>query len=151
LQEKLVVTYIVGWAIPKNSFEKIDVCNDSLQTNCLCGWRTYKVDYVPAYVKEEKIKSMVTNPLSWTTNSNDVDAKYNRGSVLRDFSKIIRNTTDAQIHEGVLWVNRPKFPGSVFYRSKNYHIGDINLFYMNMRENIQQRIYSYLKTHSLKT
>src|SRR5678810_700340 len=26
LQDKLVVTYIVGWAIPQNSFEKIEVC-----------------------------------------------------------------------------------------------------------------------------
>jgi hypothetical protein len=151
LQEKLVVTYIVGWAIPQNSFQKIEACKDSLQTNCFCGWRTYKVDYVPAYVKEEKTISIVTNPLSWTTNPNNVDAKYNKGSVLRDFSRIIKNTTDAQIHEGVLWVHKPKFPGSVFYHSKNYHIGDINLFYMNMRENIQQRIFSYLKTHSLKT
>ena len=151
LQEKLVVAYIVGWPIPKNSFQKIEVCKDSLQTNCFSGWRTYKLDYIPAYVKKEKVKSEVTNPLSWTTNSEHVDSKYNKGSVLRDFSKIVKNTTDAQIHDGVLWVNRPKFPGSMFYRSKNYHIGDINLFYMNLRVNIEQRIFSYLKTHSLKT
>jgi len=151
LQERLVVAYIVGWPIPKNSFEKIEVCKDSLQTNCFCGWRTFKVDYLPEYVKKEKIKSEVTNPLSWTTNSEHMDSKHNKGSVLKDFSKIVKNTTDAQIHDGVLWVNRPKFPGSVFYRSKNYHIGDINLFYMNLRQNIEQRIFSYLKTHSLKT
>jgi hypothetical protein len=151
LQEKLVVAYFVGWPVPENSFEKIEVCKDSMQTNCYCGWRTYKVGYIPDYVKKEKIKSQVTNPLSWTTNSEYMDATYNKGAVLRDFAKIIKNTTDAQIHEGVLWVNKPKFPGSVFYRSKNYHIGDINLFYMNMRENIEQRILSYLKNHSLKT
>ena len=150
LQDKLVVAYIIGWPVPQNSFERIEICKDSLQTNCFGGWRTYKTDYVPGYVKEEKIKSQVTNPLSWTTNSEPVDAKYNKGSVLKDFTKIIKNTTDAQIHEGVLWVSRPKFPGSVFYRSKNYHIGDINLFYMNLRENIEQRIFSYFKTHSLK-
>ena len=150
LQQKLVVAYIVGWPVPQNSFKKIEICKDSLQTNCFCGWRTYKIDYVPAYVKEEKMKSQVTNPLSWTTNSEHVDSKYNKGSVLRDFPKIIKNSTDAQIHEGVLWVNKPKFPGSVFFRSKNYHIGDINLFYMNLRENIEQRIFSYFKTHSLK-
>jgi hypothetical protein len=95
----------------------------------------------------EQAMSYVTNPLSWTTNSNYVSAEKNKGSVLRDFSKVIPHSTDAQNHDGILWVNRPKFPGAVFYRSRNYHIGDINLFYMNMRENIEQRIFSYLKTH----
>jgi hypothetical protein len=150
LQQKLVVAYILGWPIPQNSFEKLPVCKDSLQTNCFCGWRTLRVDYMPVYVQTERTVSYVTNPLSWTTSTEYADAKLNKGSVLRDFDKVTPNTTDAQIHEGVLWVNRPKFPGSVFYRSRNYHIGDINLFYMNMRENIEQRIFSYLKTHSFK-
>lgn len=150
LQQKLVVAYIVGWPVPQNSFEKIPICKDSLQTNCFCGWRTLKVDYMPSYIKTEKNTSYVTNPLSWTTTTDYVNARQNKGSVLKNFGKIIPKTTDAQIHESVLWVNRPKFPGSVFYRSRNYHIGDINLFYMNIRENIEQRIFSYMKTHSLK-
>jgi hypothetical protein len=147
LQQKLVVGYFIGWPTPQNSFEKIPVCEDSLQTNCFCGWRTFKKNYTPSYVKEEKTISYVTNPLSWTTTSEYVGTEKHKGSVLRDFNKVIPNTTDAQIHNGVLWVNKPKFPGAIFYRSRNYHIGDINLFYMNMRENIEQRISAYMKNH----
>jgi hypothetical protein len=147
LQQKLVVAYIVGWPTPQNSFEKIPLCNDSLQTNCFCGWRTFKKNYMPAYVKKETTSSYVTNPLSWTTTTEPIGSEKNKGSVLRDFNKIILHTTDAQIHNGILWVNKPKFPGAIFYQSRNYHIGDINLFYMNMRENIEQRIFSYFKTH----
>lgn len=147
LQQKLIVAYIVGWPIPQNSFEKIPVCNDSLQTNCFCGWRTFKKNYTPLYITSEKTTSYVTNPLSWTTTAQHIISGENKGSVLRDFNKIISHTTDAQIHNGILWVNKPQFPGAIFYRSRNYHIGDINLFYMNLRENIEQRIFSYLKTH----
>lgn len=147
LQQKLVVAYIVGWPIPENSFEKITGCTDSLQTNCFCGWRTFKENYIPVYIRNEQTVSFVTNPLSWTTTNEYISLEKNKGSVLRDFNKIIRHTTDAQIHNGVLWANKPKFPGAIFYQSKNYHIGDINLFYMNMRENIEQRIFSYLKAH----
>lgn len=147
LQQKLVVAYIVGWSIPENSFEKITGCTDSLQTNCFCGWRTFKENYIPVYIRNEQTVSFVTNPLSWTTTNEYISLEKNKGSVLRDFNKIIRHTTDAQIHNGVLWANKPKFPGAIFYQSKNYHIGDINLFYMNMRENIEQRIFSYLKAH----
>lgn len=147
LQQNLVVAYIVGWPIAQNSFEKIPVCNDSLQTNCFCGWRTFKKNYTPAYITKENTISYVTNPLSWTTTEEYTSSEKNRGSILRDFNKIISHTTDAQIHNGILWVNKPEFPGAIFYRSRNYHIGDINLFYMNLRENIEQRIFSYLKTH----
>lgn len=146
LQQKLVVAYIVGWPVPQNSYEKIPVCKDSLQTNCLCGWRTLKKNYLPSYVKKERVNSFVTNPLSWTTDDRHVSAEANRGAVLRNFNRIAAHTTDAQIHQNVLWVKKPKFPGAFFYRSKNYHVGDINLFYMNMRENIEQRIHAYLAT-----
>jgi hypothetical protein len=149
LQQKLIVAYLVGWPIPQNSFEHISVCNDSLQTGCFCGWRTFKKGYVPEYVGTEPSVSFVTNPLSWKTNNEYVDEQKNKGSILRDFEKVIPHATDAQIHDGVLWSGKPKFPGAVFYRSKNYHIADINLFYMNIRENVEQRIRSYYRSQSL--
>jgi hypothetical protein len=40
---------------------------------------------------------------------------------------------------------KPKFPGSAFMRTKNYHPGDLNLFYMNVQKNAQDRIQAYLK------
>ena len=97
------------------------------------------------YVENEQPVSYVTNPLSWDTTKNYVSAQQNQGSILRDFNKLIPHTADAQIHEGVLWINKPKFPGSAFYASKNYHIADINLFYMNLRRNIETRIMTYLR------
>lgn len=145
LQKKLIAAYIIGWPVLQNSFKAIPVCRDSTQTGCFCSWRTFRRNYTPAYVHSENPISYVTNPLSWTTTDEYVNRAKNKGSVLRDFNKIFPATTGAQIHDGILWVNRPKFPGSVFYRSKNYHIADINLFYMNMRENIEQRIFAYLK------
>ena len=90
-------------------------------------------------------ESYVTNPLTWTTDEVYAPASLNKGAVLRDFNTINKYVTDAQVHENYLWVKKPKFRGSVFYRSKNYHIGDINLFYLNIRSNIQTRIRLFWK------
>jgi len=150
LQKQLVAAYIVGMAIPKNSFSSLKMCEDSLQTGCICGWRTFRKGYKAPYVKAEKEFSLVTNPITWKTDSEYAHKKLNRGSVLFKFNKIYKRTTDAQIFEGVIWVKRPKFPWSFFYSTKNYHVGDINLYYMNIRENIDQRIKSYFHNHSLK-
>lgn len=145
LANRLVVAYILGWAIPKKYFTSITMCKDSIQTGCVCGWRTFRKGYIPFYLKNEKGNSWVTNPLTWTTENTYANKKENKGSVLRNFNKIYKSTTDAQISNGLLYVKKPKFPGSFFYFTKNYHIGDINLFYINLRENIRQRIMAFWK------
>jgi hypothetical protein len=145
LKKKLVAAYILGWAIPLNYFKELSVCVKPDQVNCFCGWRTYRKGYVPAYIQKEHPISFVTNPLSWDTTHEFVSSINNQGSILRDFSKVVLHTTNARIHNGVLWVDRPKFPGSFLYTSKNYHIGDVNLFYMNLRHNIEERIFAFIK------
>lgn len=144
LANRLVVAYIPGMNIPKNAFNFLKACTDSLQTGCFCGWRTYQKGYEPDMAARYQ-ESFVTNPLTWTTNETYAPAALNKGAVLRNFHKIYRNVADAQVHGGYLWVNKPKFPGSFLYRSKNYHIGDINLFYLNIRSNIQTRIRLFWK------
>jgi hypothetical protein len=51
---------------------------------------------------------------------------------------------DARIEGSILW-SLPHFPGSFLMKKKNLHIGDINLFYMNIRENAETRVNEYKK------
>jgi hypothetical protein len=145
LQKQLVVAYVVGMAIPKEYFSTLKMCTDSLQTSCLCGWRTFRKGYKPSYVKKAIGGSFVTNPLTWKTDGEYASQKMNNGSVLYKFNKLYKATTDAQINTDVLWVKKPKFPWSFLYFSRNYHAGDINLYYLNLRQNTGQRINSYFK------
>jgi len=150
LQKQLVAAYIVGMTIPQNSFSSLKTCEDSLQTGCVCGWRTFREGYKAPYLEVEKDFSLVTNPITWKTDSVYAPKKLNTGSVLFKFNKIYKRTTDARIYEGIIWVRRPKFPWSFLYSTKNYHVGDINLYYMNIRENIGQRINSYFHNQLMK-
>jgi Protein of unknown function (DUF3089) len=145
LYRQLVVAYITGWSVPKEYFTTLKMCADSLQTGCICSWRTFRNGYVPSYLRFEKGNSFVTNPLNWTTNELYAPRKLNKGSVLFKYNKVYKHTTDAHISNGFLYVKKPKFPWSFLYFSKNYHVGDINLFYLNIRENLQQRIRSFNK------
>jgi len=145
LHNKLVVAYIIGWPVPKEYFSSLKICSDSLQTGCICSWRTFRKDYIPPLLKKEKGNSYVTNPLNWTTGNDYAAKKMNKGSVLMKFNKVYSHTTDAQISNGFLYVKKPIFPWSFLYFSKNYHVGDINLFYLNIRENIRQRISAFWK------
>jgi len=147
LSKQLVVAYVTGWAVPKEYFTSLKICNDSLQTGCICSWRTLRNGYVPAFLNTENGNSYVTNPLTWTTDSVYAPKKLNKGSVLKKFNKVYKQTTDAQVSNGFLYVRKPQFPWSFLYLTKNYHIGDINLYYLNLRENISQRIRSFQKNN----
>lgn len=140
LRNRLVVAYILGWPVPKDYFTTLKMCEDSLQTGCICSWRTLKRNYIPHYLKNENGNSFVTNPLTWTTGTEYASRKLNKGSVLLNFNKVYKHTTDAQVQNGFLYVRKPRFPGSFLYFTRNYHAGDINLFYINLGENISRRI-----------
>jgi hypothetical protein len=145
LKNKLVAAYIIGMPLPRNYFSALSPCTDSTQTGCFVGWRTYLEGYEPEYIQKEDPRSYVVNPLTWTTTEAYAPRDLNQGAVVftKDFNKVVYKLVDAQVHDGVLWVHRPHFPGSFLYRSKNYHIGDINLFYVNIRNNVRTRIHYY--------
>lgn len=149
LASQLVAAYIIGWGVPKEYFSGIKMCNDSLQTGCICSWRTLRRGFVPPILRDENGNSYVTNPLNWTTTDKYASRKENKGSVLKNFNRIYKGTTDALISNGLLFVRRPRFPGSFLYIKRNYHIGDINLYYVNVRDNVRQRIASYRRQKKL--
>ncbi|MEN9549528.1 MAG: hypothetical protein RIR12_2119 [Bacteroidota bacterium] len=145
LQNKLVVAYVIGWPVAKSYVTNISMCYDSLQTGCICSWRTLRKGFTPSYMRAENGNSYATNPLIWTMDNTYAPRTKNKGSVLVKFNKVVKHTTDAQLENGLLFVKKPKFPWSFLYFTKNYHVGDINLFYVNLQEDIKRRIGLYWK------
>jgi len=146
LKNRLVVAYLVGIYVDKNQFETIPVCKDSLQTGCFVSWRTFRRDFEgPQYISLEPTTATVVNPLTWTTDTTLAPRSMNKGAVLYKYNKVFPHTNDAQVKGNILWISKPKFPGGALYNSKNYHVGDINLFYMNIRQDIRRRISLFWK------
>ena len=140
LQKKLVIAYIIGIPVEEKYFSSLKPCNNPDQTGCYCSWRTFKQNYESDYVKKETEKIHVTNPITWSDSEPLADRSQNKGSVLLNFNKLYKNVADANIHNGILWTRKPKFFGKVFYKTKNYHAADLNLYYLSIRENVKRRI-----------
>jgi hypothetical protein len=144
LQKRLVVAYLVGIPVGKNNYKNIKVCENADETGCFCTWRTFAKGYIPKKAAHGKGIEVV-NPLSWTTEETYAPNELNLGGVVKDFKKIRTGIVDAQVHEGMIWASRPRFPGSFLLRIKNYHAGDYNLYYMNVRENAVNRVRNFYK------
>jgi hypothetical protein len=143
LQKQLVAAYLVGIPVEKGYFQNIPACDSANATQCVCSWRTYQTGNFPPYFRKEE-QVVVTNPLSWKTDTLTAPRELNKGAVLLKFDKVLPAVCDAKIEKGYLWVSKPKFPGSFLYNNPNYHIADYNLFYLNVRENVGLRLTTYL-------
>lgn len=142
LQKQLVAAYIIGIPVKKDAFNNISPCRDSLDTGCYCSWRTFRRGAKPRRPEPEML---VTNPLLWTTGEAYAGPELNRGAVLYPFEKLRPGATDAQVHGPILWAKKPRFPGSFLLVRRNYHAGDFNLYYLNVRENAQARVRAFLE------
>ena len=146
LGNKLVCAYIIGLPVTENYFSSLKPCKDSLSTGCFVSWRSFKSGYEgDDYIIKENFKVFVTNPLTWTSDSAYAPSSYNKGGILQKFNKLVPGVVSAQIHKNILWTSKPNVPGKFLLTQKNYHVGDINLFYMNIRENVAARISAFLK------
>ena len=143
LQDQLVVAYLVGMPVSKDRFEQIPNCTTPTQTGCICAWQTFKKGYYPDYQPKGN-NVLATNPLTWTTEPTYAPKSLNQGGVLRNFDKVFLELADAQVHEGLLWATKPKFPGSFFVWTPRYHIVDYNLYYFNVRNNAVERVEAFL-------
>jgi len=142
LERQLVAAYIVGWPVEKDFFQALRPCQFPTDTDCFCTWRTWERKYGRRKAFQPEV--ICTNPIVWTT----ADGKYaaataNLGGVVRPFTTLRPGLTDAEVYKGVLLATKPKFPGSILFIRKNYHIGDFNLYYMNVRENAKARVEAF--------
>lgn len=147
LQKKLVAAYIVGMPIEKKEFTHLQPCENADETGCWMTWNTYAFDYYPPNYEEVYKNCVSTNPLNWTLDDTPASYEDNKGGVLKNYKKILKNVCDAQNQEGILWIHKPKFFGSGLLNWQRYHIVDYNLFYLNIRENVAHRVAQYLQNN----
>lgn len=142
LQKKLVAAYLVGRAVPKNAFENIPPSNAPEQVGAWSSWCTFSRDFYPASYQTWYRGALTTNPLTWNSDPGFVPKEKNLGGVGFKFT-MVPKFADAQSLDGILWINKPYVTGRFWVRVKNWHRADMNLFWMNIRENAAVRTKAY--------
>lgn len=143
LRRQLVAAYLIGYKVRPDEYQTIRPCADSLATGCFVTYNAVVTgnDYAPFQ------PFAGTNPLTWTPDTLRPPAALNLGGISQGFKRIDPHVTDAQVHQGLLWVTPPK-PGGYprFLLSGrpelrySFHIADYGLFYLSIRENAKARV-----------
>jgi hypothetical protein len=146
LSKKLIAGYLIGIPVEKNLYLSIPLCTDSLSTGCVMSWRTFREGYRNNLNTLNDSSVLVTNPVIWTLSPETANRSEAKGAVLYNFNKVYSSTHRTTIRGNILEISKPKFPGSFLYNVKNYHAGDINLFYLDIRMDVRRRYEQYIKS-----
>jgi len=146
LKKRLVCAYVVGYPIENNAFKKLPVGEKPDQTGCFVSWCTYAKGEFPQGISAAKKNAFCVNPLSWTTSEQWASPELHQG-IMFGFEYVVPNTVGAGIEptNKVLWIETPVVLDEKKEPIKNYHQYDYNLFWMNIRQNVKDRIDAYLK------
>lgn len=141
LQKQLVAAYIPGVGLDKNQFQTIPFMEHPDQTGGFVTWNTFKKKFDQEKYKWLKGK-VVINPVTWDTT---VFAKRDlHKGFLYSNGKLYKKSFDTHTDNGVIWISTPHFPHRyVAFTMKNYHSGDVNLFWEDIRENALLRVQNY--------
>jgi hypothetical protein len=171
LRERLVAAYPIGFGINREEMAKavpdVPVCESAEQIGCVVTWNAVGPKAQPW---GDPRKNICVNPLTWRADGAAAEASLNLGGVAypgtfegtladvkgvpEDFiaAKPVLETAvaDAQCVDGMLLV---KEIHSKNYAARpmgrdNYHIYDYNLFHMNLRRNVEQRVAAYLQSRA---
>jgi len=144
LQTRLVAAYLVGIPVEGDFFESIPPCQSPGQVGCYVTWRSIKYGYIPSW-HDPGADIVTTNPLLWNTSSTPAPKELSLGLVVPTYKGYLPQRVDAMVNNGILWVHKPKFPGSALFNRRNFHIADYNLFYVDVRVNAQARTEVFLR------
>tara|TARA_R110002033_G_scaffold36589_1_gene75145 strand:+ start:2317 stop:3282 length:966 start_codon:yes stop_codon:yes gene_type:complete len=143
---QLIAAYLVGMGIQPNEFKTIKPMTKPDETGGFVSWNTRKKG---SYPKNKNVYkgAVTTNPITWddaksTTLNQHKGFLYSNGKLYTKALKI-------EITDGMVWSTNPKFPLRFFMSFvKNYHVGDINLFWQDIKENVELRTKSWLENNS---
>lgn len=142
LKSKLVAAYLIGHEFRKDEFANIPFSDKFNQTGCFITYNAYEWGTNASKLKTSILDKACTNPLSWTNDFDYKPATLNLGGLSTKKFEVIENVCDAWVREGILWINKPKKNCSVKL-GNSYHVSELSLFYMNLRENAINRTENY--------
>ncbi len=143
LAAQLVAAYMVGFPFKAETFTNLSPCSDANTTGCYVAWGAYADGYVPSFYDTICKGAVCINPINWSNDTTFSDAGQAKGLVGWKYRRIYGKSLRARVHNGLLWITKPKIPFSFLVKMEVYHVADYNLFWMDIRENVALRIGNY--------
>jgi hypothetical protein len=139
LANQLVAAYGPGFDWYSSEFDALQPCKSPEEVGCLCSWMSYGDGYFPKWLRFREEPPMCTHPVTWELNGPMNSFEAHQGVVLTGMKFAHPNSIQAHSKRGVLQIMPPDVPFSRLLHRDNWHVGDINLFWLDVRSNARLR------------
>ena len=85
------------------------------------------------------------NPLTWKTTGSVGASAMHKGAVVKDFNSVKPHVLSTQIKSNKLVISTSSDSIEIPDRLENLHVLDINLFYVDIRDNLRARVAAHKK------
>lgn len=144
ISRNLVAAYLVGRPIPTTGPDAppLPVCTTPTQTGCIVSWNSQMAE---AAVEIGQPDSICVNPLTWTDDSAGFDANLGGVDFVRN-GAVETGVADAKCDAGRLLLTEVKSENfsRMPFGEGNFHLYEFNLYYMNIRQNAEDRVSAFL-------
>ena len=120
--------------------EELPACTTPKEMKCYLSWRTLAEGYSPPRDWGLSDSISCINPISWETDNLPSQKQNHLGILFQNHKIHYPNSIEAYTDKGVVWIKPIKIPFARFYKMKNYHIADYNLYWINIRNNLRFRL-----------
>ena len=139
MKNQLLISYLPGMPI-KQFHNDLPPCSSPNQLDCFLSWRTLAEGYSPPGDWELSDSISCVNPISWQSDNLLSKKEEHLGILFQNHKIHYPNSIETYTDKGVLWIKPIKIPFARFYKMKNYHIADYNLYWINIRNNLRYRL-----------
>lgn len=152
LSKRIVAVYAPGFDWYEDDFEVLKPCESADDIGCWCSWMSYGEGFFPRWLSQVEGVPMCTHPVLWTRSLGDErgepnDLSQHLGVVMRSGKFTLSGSVQAYAQEGVLQVKEPVMMFGKLFQRDNWHVGDVNLFWGNIRSNARHRAERWMEMY----
>ena len=138
LLDRLVLSYLIGMDIASDEM-LIELCEYPNQLYCYLNWRSFNNLYYPDDWNYGD-NYISTNPITYRNDFLWSDKNKHRGILFPNKKIFFKKSLSVRNEKGLLWVKLPKNIFINRFKRKSYHNADFNLFWVNIRHNLINRL-----------
>lgn len=147
LQKQLVAAYLPGIGFEKDMYKTIPFMSTPDQIGGFVSWNTFKRKIDQKQYKWYKDKAVI-NPVTWDTT--EVARRSLHKGFLFSNGKMYSQSFNTHVGNGIIWITTPHFPYRYLaFTMDHYHVGDVNLFWEDIRENALLRSEKFLEKRQI--
>jgi hypothetical protein len=148
IRKQLVTAYLVGRPLYDTTFKTIKLSTTPKETGGFVTWNSV-ARWTNSFYGQPVGKVVGINPITWGQDTVYTKKSLHKGSVPFPYTRVDTAFIEARCAKsGFLWCvisNKATAEDYPKIHSPYYHLNDYNFFYLDIRENVKQRIDQYFR------